>query len=149
MYTDASAEAYGAVVYSRCEYESGNVAVRLIASKSRVAPLKATSIPRLELMGAVLGQRLGLAISKVYEIDAYSVEYWTDSMNVLWWIHRPSRTFKPFVANRIGEIHSDSDPVQWRHVPTKENPADLLTRGLTVEELASKELWWEGAKFPN
>lgn len=146
-FTDASAEAYGAVVYSRCEYESGEVAVRVVASKSRVAPLKATSIPHLELMGAVLGLRLSLSVSKVYKIDAHDTKFWTDSMNVLWWIQRPSRTFKPFMANRIGEIHSHSDPVQWRHVPTKENPADFLTRGLTLEELSNKELWWEGPAF--
>ncbi|KAK3736479.1 hypothetical protein QZH41_005829 [Actinostola sp. cb2023] len=146
-FTDASADAYGAVVYSRCEYKSGNIAIRIVASKSRVAPLKATSIPRLELMGAVLGLRLSLSISKVYKIDTRDLKFWSDSMNVLWWIQRPSRTFKPFVANRIGEIHSYSDPVQWRHVPTKENPADFVTRGLTVEELANKEMWWEGPSF--
>ena len=110
-FTDASAEAYGAVVYTRCEYGNGEVALRMVASKSRVAPLKATSIPRLELMGAVLGLRLSLSISKVYKIDAQNTKFWTDSMNLLWWIQRPSR-FKSFVANRIGEIHSYSDPVQ-------------------------------------
>ncbi|KAK3708823.1 hypothetical protein QZH41_007175 [Actinostola sp. cb2023] len=95
----------------------------------------------------VLGLRLSLSISKVYKIDARDLKFWSDSMDALWWIQRPSRTFKPFVANRIGEIHSYSDPVQWRHVPTKENPADFVTRGLTVEELANKEMWWEGPSF--
>ena len=146
-FSDASGDAYGAVVYSRCEYNGGNVSVRIIASKSKVAPLRATSIPRLELMGAVLGLRLSLSILKALKIDAHDITFWSDSMNVLWWIQRPSRTFKPFVANRIGEIHSHTNPLQWRYVPTKENPADCVTRGLTVEELVDKDSWWEGPSF--
>ncbi|XP_031553331.1 uncharacterized protein LOC116290441 [Actinia tenebrosa] len=68
-------------------------------------------------------------------------------MNVLWWIHRPSRVFKSFVANRIGEIQLSSNPNQWRYVPTNHNPADVVTIGLTVPELAEKISWWEGPSY--
>lgn len=68
-------------------------------------------------------------------------------MNVLYWIRGCSRKFKPFVANRVGEIQSLTDPEQWRHVPTKQNPADLLTRGLSVSTLIDEESWWKGPAF--
>ena len=94
---------------------------RIVASKSRVAPLKAMSTPRLELMGVVLGLRLGISTAKALSIDTSEIIYWS----VLWWLHKPSRSFKPSVANTIGEIQSSSDPSQWRYVPTKQNPADF------------------------
>ena len=68
-------------------------------------------------------------------------------MDVLYWIRGCSRKFKPFVANRVGEIQSLTDPEQWRHVPTKQNPADLLTRGLSVSIRIDEESWWKGPVF--
>ena len=68
-------------------------------------------------------------------------------MNVLWWIRGRSRSFKPFVANRVGEIQTATDPKQWRYVPTNKNPADLLTRGLKLSELTKNENWWTGTDF--
>ena len=56
---------------------------------------------------------------------------WKDRvMNVLWLIRSPSRKYQSFVANRIGEVQTTTNPNQWRHVPSEENPADLLTRGV-------------------
>ena len=68
-------------------------------------------------------------------------------MDVLYWIRGQSRKFKPFVANRVGEIQALTNPEQWRHVPTKQNPADLLTRGLSVSALSEEERWWKGPLF--
>ena len=65
-------------------------------------------------------------------------------MNVLWWVRNHSRKFKPFVANRISEIQSLSSPEKWNHVKTKENPADLHSRGMSVKDLARSNLWWYG-----
>ena len=146
-FTDAPGEAYAAVIYARQQYEDGSTSVRLVVSKSRVAPLSAASIPRLELMGSTLALRLALSVAKVLKIDQKSIIYWTDSMNVLWWIRKPSRGFKPFVANRIGEIQSSTNPQQWRHVSTKENPADLPTRGTSAANLKDNALWWSGPEF--
>ena len=98
-FTDASGNAYGAATYARYQYKDGTISTSLVASKTRVAPLSATSVPRLELMGAVLGLRLALSIAKVLKIDQSLLTFWSDSMNVLWWIRRPSRSFRPFVAN--------------------------------------------------
>ena len=68
-------------------------------------------------------------------------------MNVGYWIQGQSREYKPFIAHCVGEIHQFSAPNQWCYVPTAVNPADLGTRGLTVEELASADLWWTGPEF--
>ena len=125
---DASQDAYGAVIYQKVIYESGSVSSRLVAAKTRVAPLAATSIPRLELMAAILGLRLTESVSRVYSGGLSQAVFWSDSMNVLWWIRGRSRIFKPFVANRVGEIQSLTNPKRWRFVPTNEKPADLTTR---------------------
>ena len=68
-------------------------------------------------------------------------------MNVLWWIRGRSRIFKPFVANRVGEIQSLTNPIQWRFVPTNENPADFTTRSMRESDLAKEKKWWTGPDF--
>ena len=118
-FTDASGEAYAAAIYARQQYEDGSLSVRLVVSKSRVAPLSAISIPRLEPMGAILGLRLAFLVVKFLKVDRTSLIFWINSMNVLWWIRKPSRGFEPFVANRIGEIQSSTNSQEWRHVSTK------------------------------
>ena len=98
-------------------------------------------------MGAVSGLRLALSIAKVLKIDQSLLTFWSDSMNVLWWIRKPSRSFRPFTANRIREIHDSSSPTQWRHVNTHQNAADLPTRGMSLTEVNRREMWWNGPNF--
>ena len=66
---------------------------------------------------------------------------------MLWWIRGRGRDFRPFVANRIGEIQISTEPVQWQHVPTEQNPADLCSRGSSPSELAESPLWWDGPEW--
>ena len=146
-FVDASESAYGAVVYARCTYADGSFSSKIVAAKTRVAPNTATSIPRLELMGAVIGVRLASRVAKVLEIPMSSSIFWSDSLNVLWWIRGRSREFKPFVANRIGEIQTSTDPEQWKYIPTDQNPADILSRGMTTTELLDCTAWWRGPEF--
>ena len=146
-FSDASEKAYAAVIYSRHEYEDKSVTTQLIASKTRLSPLKALSIPRLELMGALIGIRLTKQISAALEIPVTDTTFWVDSMNVLHWIHGRSRDYKPFVAHRVGEIHDNSCPDQWRYVPTEWNPADFGSRGMTVSEMKNSQQWWFGPEF--
>ena len=110
--TDASQLAYAAVNYVRYEYEDGEVTVRFVAAKAKVAATKATSIPTLELMAAVLGLRLSRKVSELLEVPFETCTLWTDSNNAICWIQDQSRRYKTFVANRISEIHQKSNPRQ-------------------------------------
>ena len=98
-------------------------------------------------MAVILGLRLTESVSRVYSGGLGQAVFWSDSMNVLWWIRGRSRIFKPFVANRVGEIQSLTNPKQWRFVPTRENPADFTTRGMRVSDLAKEKKWWSGPDF--
>ena len=147
FFSDASKEAYATAAYLRTEYQDSPPCVQLVASKSKVAPLKVTSIPRLELMGATLSVRFASLLAPLFGVKEEDLHFWTDSMNVLWWISRRSKTFKTFVANRVGLIHRKSNPTQWRHVDGTENPADLATRGVRVAELHEAKIWWSGPEF--
>jgi hypothetical protein len=139
VFSDASKDAFSAAVYARTKTIDGRILVRLVIAKTRLSPLKAISIPRLELCGAIVGTRLAERAIKPLEsgpdAKTLKVTYWTDSMNVLYWICRPGKQFKPYVANRVGEIQEKTHTDQW-YVPSKLNPADVSSRGMSVEELA-------------
>ena len=145
LFSDASKDAFASVAYLVCHYPSSPSTSCLIASKCRVSPLKVVTIPRLELMGAILSSRLAKSILTVLTVDR--VIYWTDSENVYYWVRNQSREFKPFVANRIGEIQRTTSPEQWHHVPGTMNPADLPTRGLSAADLSEGTFWIEGPPF--
>ena len=98
-FVDASRLAYGAVSYARYRYASGRISAALVTAKARVAPIKAVSIPRLELIAAVLGVRLAETVSEKLEILLSQHTVWTDSMDVIYWIRGHSRRLKSFVAN--------------------------------------------------
>ena len=117
----------------------------LVAAKSQVAPLKQLTLPRLELQAAVLASRLAKTIREESRIHFKSVHFFTDSTITLAWITRPSRFFKPFVSARVGEIQSNSEPSQWRHIPGDVNVADDLSRGISAQDLTGR--WRDGPKF--
>ena len=143
-FVDASEDAFGAVAYVRYSYQDGTISTNIVAAKTRVARTTATSNPRLELMGGVIGVRLSTRIARVLELQMSRAVFWPDSQNVLWWIHGHSRDFKPFVANRVGEIQTSTNSEQWRYIPTGLNPADILSRGMTAADLENCERWWKG-----
>ena len=117
VFSDAPQDAFGACAYTHQRTHDDKYQVRLIAAKSRVAPLKQLSIPRLELQAAVLASRLAKTIQEESRIRFQSVKFFTDSMIMLAWLQSLSRSFKPFVSSRVGEIQSNTDPSQWRHIP--------------------------------
>ena len=98
-------------------------------------------------MAAVSGLKLRETVGQVLGIDKSKWVFWSDSMDVLYWIRGQSRKFKLFVANRVGQIQTSTNPEQWRYVPTQLNPSDLLTRGLSVSALAEEDKWWSGPVF--
>ncbi|CAM1295397.1 Uncharacterised protein r2_g452 [Pycnogonum litorale] len=147
VFSDSSSTAYAAVIFVRSVYSDGSVTVRYVVGKSRVTPIKAVSIPRLELMAAVLGSRLPSRLSEVLGINPLSIWFWTDSMDVIHWIHGQSRTYKPFIAHRVSEIQEKTNPAQWRHVPGQQNPADVATRGTSMNFLLNENPWNLGPRF--
>ncbi|GFX37152.1 pro-Pol polyprotein [Trichonephila clavipes] len=146
-FSDASQKAYGAAAFLRVKHKD-RVSVDLVTSKSRVAPLKRLSLPRLELMGALLAARLAKEVKKILDQKCSTrAFFWTDSQVTLHWIKGPSHRWKPFVANRVREIQSLTDPNSWFHCSGKDNPADLLTRGISVDALTTNSKWWNGSSF--
>ena len=146
-FVDASEVAYATTSYLRQQYVTGEVSVSFIAAKSRVAPLKVFSVPRLELKGAVIGLRVSRFVGQSLQIPVNKHIFWSDSQNVIYWIRNESRSFKPFVVNRIGEIHESTFPEQWRHIPGKLNPSDKATRGLSADEFVKDTTWLYGPSF--
>ncbi len=142
FFCDASADAYAAVAYYVTKKEA-----RLICCKSRVAPLRSLSIPRLELLAAELMLEVVRLVRQVLDLPSNRYWYWTDSTNVLSWIHTESRTLNEFVASRVGKIQEATDINQWRWVDTANNPADLPSRGMLASKLKDNQLWWNGPKF--
>ena len=92
-FVDASLKAYGAVAFLQCEYYDATVSSRMIASKNKVTPLKPMTVPRLELMGAILGLRLTQNLIRILEIPMKMVTFFSESTDVLWWIRGHGRDF--------------------------------------------------------
>lgn len=103
-FCDASENAYGACLYVQSKDERGVLKSRLLCSKSRVAPIKPTSIPRLELCSAVLLAHLITEVRRNLNVNIDGIQAWTDSQVVLWWIRSDAARWKPFVAHRVAEI---------------------------------------------
>lgn len=148
IFTDASQDAYGACAYLRSTCERTNkVVVRLLCAKSKVAPLKVVSIPRLELCGALVGARLYKKIAASMNFTFDKVYFWSDSTIVLGWLRTHPTLLKTFVQNRVCEINDLTTGCAWSHVQGVFNPADLLTRGIHLTELIHNDLWWIGPRF--
>ncbi|GFR14008.1 integrase catalytic domain-containing protein [Trichonephila clavata] len=141
--TNASKSAYGTILYLRFVTCNNKIETSFICSKSRVAPLKSLTLPRLELTAALLSARLAKQVSSCLKFNA-NIYYWTDSLISYYWICGDSSAFKPYIKNRVQEIQLLSDPSQWGHCPGKDNPADLISRGTSAVKLAQNELWWHG-----
>jgi len=120
--------------------------VRLIESKTRVAPLRKQTIPRLELLAVLILARLTARIKTTLEqcLVISLVQCWTDSNNVLYWIKGKDKEWKQFVNHRVEEIRQLLPTDVWAHVPGTDNPADLASRGVNPLSLASSALWWNG-----
>ncbi|XP_072392211.1 uncharacterized protein [Diabrotica undecimpunctata] len=146
-FCDASEVAYGTAIYIRSVDEKGNIFINLLCAKSKVAPVKKLSVPRLELSGALILSRLSKMVTTSLNIQFNKIFLWSDSTITLGWIKTSLHVLKTFVGNRVSEIQSNTDPENWRHVPTDCNPADLLSRGIEPQVLSSCSFWWHGPSF--
>lgn len=146
-FSDASMKAYAAVVYTKVIDVEGNLTITLLTAKTKVAPIKTISLPRLELCGALLLAHLLERTMTQLHIPLTSVQAYVDSQIVLAWLQsRPSR-WKTFVANRTAEILRILPANHWHYVPSDHNPADCASRGLEPSLIASHSLWWNGPTF--
>lgn len=143
VYCDASSKAYGAASYVRV-CKNGRWSAKLLCARTRVAPIKTLTIPRLELNAVVLGCSLVDKIRAVPMFEKAPIFMWTDSEIVLHWLRKPTDQLKVFVSNRVVKIQKRVTMNQCRHVRSEENPADLLSRGLRAESLIGNSLWWNG-----
>ena len=138
LFADASVKAYGSVAFLLLQQQTS-----LVMAKTRVAPLKHCTLPRLELMAALVAARLAKFIISSLNLQGASPYIWTDSQIVLYWI-RSSKKLPQFVSHRVAEINQSIPSASWNYCPTNDNPAHLLTRGLTFEQLKSSSLWVHG-----
>ncbi|XP_064465083.1 uncharacterized protein LOC135376504 [Ornithodoros turicata] len=147
IFCDASPTAYGAVAYTVMEDKSGTRSSAFLIAKTRLAPLKAQTIPRLELMACLVGGRLFAYLKAKFEACPTQIHFWTDSKIALCWIQGDANRWKQFVQNRVREIQDITNSAEWRYCNTKENPADMLTRGITADKLIDSQRWWTGPNW--
>ncbi|XP_053390070.1 uncharacterized protein LOC128552995 [Mercenaria mercenaria] len=136
IFVDASTKSYGATAYICNKSDS-----KLVMAKNRVAPLKSLTLPQLELMAALVGARLATHLHSCLNVS--DVTFWSDSQIVLYWLNT-NKPLKRFVQNRVIEIQSLTQQYEWNYCPTCDNPADLLTRGISTDQFISNNLWETG-----
>lgn len=146
-FCDASNVAYGAVVYLRVVTCEGRIEVSLISAKTRVAPIKQVSIPRLELCGAVLLAKLLVEVGTVLDVPKKHWHAWTDSEVVLAWLSSHPSKWKPFIGNRVATIITLLERNQWSYVKSETNPADAASRGVKPSDIHTHQLWANGPNW--
>ena len=146
-FADASKMAYCAVIYFVCEI-SGSITPTLLTSKTRVSPLKAQMIPRLELMsGKILATLMNTVKNALEgEVRISGVRLWLDSKTALWWIANNGE-WKQFVRHRVNEILKVTKKDEWGYCPSEENPADIGSRCERASRLIERDLWWKGPSW--
>ena len=144
---DASSYAMGGCIYLVSTDQHGKKHSQLVLGKTRNKPSSEHSIARLELISAVLLVNMMSHVQKVYGIDSENIHYFSDSSIVLHWLYSGDMSWKPFVANQIKKIKKGSFIENWHHISGTENPADLASRGETLENLARSLLWRNGPNF--
>ena len=139
---DASMKTYGAVAFF-----TNRDSAMLVMVKNRVAPLKTLTLPKLELMAAVVASRVTRFIIDALQLQNIPIYCWGDSQIVLYWL-KSSKDLPLFVRRRVLEIMEAVPTASWNYCPTVDNPADLLTRGISFELLSTTNtLWWNGPSW--
>jgi len=146
MFVDASLNAYAAVAYLRVDL-GDEIRCSLLASKTRVAPLKPISVPGMELTASVLGLRLAKCLESELSNEIEKRVFWTDAQDVLFWIRSDARKYPQFVALRVGEILEGSEVGEWRWVPSEQNVADDGTKWTKGVEVNSSIRWFSGPNY--
>ena len=140
VFADASEKAYAAAIYARTIQSSGSI------SRTKVAPLKSKSLPRLELCATSLAAKL------VRQVESslgrkYKTHAWTDSTIVLAWLQGPPGRRTTYVVNRVADVQQVLPPEVWNHVRSEHNPADCASRGVSATQLLKHDIWWHGPRW--
>ena len=156
VFCDASPLAYGTVIYMRGFVQGGDdtkdenrhdkPVVFICISKARVAPVKTETLPKLELTACVLGCRMSKFVTHALAKGDIATFFWTDSKICLGWINQGSQKGKAYVGNRVKEIIECAVVRFWQYCPTEKNPADLVTRGISVNTFLNTDVWVRGRK---
>ena len=146
-FSDASDIGYGEASYLRLENENGQVSCNLLMGKSRVAPLKTITMPRLELTAATVSVKVGSLLKNELELTNIDEYYWTDSTVVLGYLYNERKRFHLFVTNRVRMILNHCKKTQWKYVETKSNLADDASRGLNISSYLKNQRWFYGPTF--
>ena len=154
-FCDASKKVYSAVVYITGQTLEGNTCGRIVVSKTKVAPLKTLSIPKLELCSCLLLSSLFSCVMQSLNgvVDISKTVCWSDSLDALYWIKNESKQRNVFITNRVNQIRKDTSIDIWRHCPGKNNPADLPSRGFETDIKSINNInkkyseWIKGPEF--
>ncbi|UYV68153.1 hypothetical protein LAZ67_5003210 [Cordylochernes scorpioides] len=143
-FCDASLNAYSAVFYLKTRFKIQKIKINLITSKTKVAPLKTITIPRLELSAALLLAQLNQVILESFPFQPDKTFLWTDSQICIDWIRSDASRWKAFVSNRVSSIQNLTQITDWFHVSSQDNPADCASRGIMPQDLVNHRIWWRG-----
>ena len=142
VFVEASTSAYGAVAYVASTGEA-----HVLAAKARVAPLKERTLPQLELTAIQLGTQFAVYLNKVLnEFIIIQTITWSDSEAALQWLRNDNSKIT-YVQNGVKSIRELGVNFQFFHVPTKENPVDLVTRGISLKQFRKSTLWLHGPEW--
>ncbi|KAJ8347082.1 hypothetical protein SKAU_G00284830 [Synaphobranchus kaupii] len=147
IFCDSSEKAYGSVAYLRVEDKEGGIHVSFVMARSRVAPKRQLSMPRLELCAALTGAQLAKVLLTEFTLQIRQTTMWSDSTTVLGWIKSESYQYKVFVGTRVADIQELTGVENWRYVNTHQNPADDITRGRTLFDLSQPNRWSQELGF--
>ncbi|VDK45659.1 unnamed protein product, partial [Cylicostephanus goldi] len=147
VFTDASQDAYAAVSYLVETQGCHRNGSSLLVAKSRLSSKKPkTTIPKLELMALTIGAKLIQYLRNQLDLPIDKEFIWCDSRVALDWT-RTHKELPAFVRNRVRTIKAAAPNATFLHVPGLANPADVASRGCTINSLLENQVWWTGPQF--
>ena len=139
VFADASTRAYGTVAYLTSDND-----VTFVMAKNRVAPLQNLTLPKLELMAAVIASRVARFVIDSLHLQDTHTYFLGVSQITLHWLYS-KEVLPQFISLRVQKIKEAIPDATWDYCPTEDNPADLLTRGVDFNYLNfPNSLWWKG-----
>ena len=144
VFCDSRQLAYGAVAYLRGTTPKSGTKCTFVMSKSKVAPIKPQTMPRLELAAAVLEAELSKYLSNTIlpKFHTSQIILWSDSQIVLSWISSSKHLRQQFIQHRVQLIRDMTSQSTWKYCPTTSDPADLITGGMDAKAFICRQQYW-------